>query len=120
MGWRAEGTAENSQSDRGSGSGRGECAPRRTREKVHLVALSKLTEKGALQPTQIGGSPLDAGRADRSTRRRVIEDEEPEPCDRPARSFLRNMAWALHSYLLASSPRELGGFLKEATRVLPL
>jgi len=37
-----------------------------------------------------------------------------------ARLFLRNMAWGLHYLFLVSPTRELGGFLKEATHVLPL
>ena len=44
---RQEGTRENEGEQpvrQGSGSGRRECAPRRTREKDHLGALGKLAE----------------------------------------------------------------------------
>src|SRR5262249_8221709 len=52
-----EGTGEGSGEQpvrQGSGSGRRECAPRRTREKDHLGALNKLAGGGSLQPEQVG------------------------------------------------------------------
>ena len=51
----------------GSGAGRGECAPRRTREEDHLGALNKPAEGGSLQPpySRFPGtpSPRNRGRA---------------------------------------------------------
>src|SRR5581483_941769 len=46
LGWRAEGTGEKAGEQpvrQGNGSGRSECALRRTREKDHLGALGKLS-----------------------------------------------------------------------------
>jgi hypothetical protein len=42
------------------GTGRRECAPRRTREEDHPGARSKLAEEGSLQPKQISGIAMHA------------------------------------------------------------
>jgi hypothetical protein len=55
--------------------GRGECAPRRTREEDHPGARSKLAEEGSLQPLQIGGKHFDANSLGCSDRRALALGE---------------------------------------------